>query len=521
MKKNTDDKVKNTRCAIYTRKSTNEGLDKEFTTLDAQRESCENYIRSQKSQGLSILPDQYNDGGFTGANMERPALMKLLDDIKDRKIDCVVVYKVDRLSRSLMDFVRLLGLFDKYEVTFISVTQHFDTNTSMGRLTLNILLSFAQFEREMISERTRDKMSAARKKGRWIGGKIPLGYDLDTETKRLIINETEAKLVREIFDLYLKEKSLRAVTTTLNKRGIKTKSYYSKKGKLIGGYEFQLPVVQFILKNRLYTGKIDFKGEIYQGLHEPIISETIYKQAKELSAHNKVFSTRNHKNGHVDLLQKLTRCKPCNSAMIGTYAIKGNRKYRYYVCVSAQKKGYLTCPTPSVKAQTLEDAVMDSLRKIAKDPDIKAIEEQNRLVTENLEQLTGQEIELKEKVTELNTSIKSFLKNPSGQSDDGEKTLPRLRATLEDNERSLSEIRTGIAQLEERLFNFKDVKEAMIINTPEWDVLFPIEKRRILSVILKSVDYDAVTNMLGLTLNEKGIRLLSKEIQDARSTSKQ
>ena len=195
---------KQIRCAVYTRKSTNQGLDQEFTSLDAQREACISYIASQKNEGWIALPEIYDDGGFTGANMDRPSLQKLLSEIKEGRVDCVVVYKVDRLSRSLLDFSKLLEFFDKNNVVFVSITQAFNTCTSMGKLTLNILLSFAQFEREIISERTRDKMSAARKKGRWIGGKPVLGYDYNRVDKRLVPNPEEAKLVRRIFDLYLK-----------------------------------------------------------------------------------------------------------------------------------------------------------------------------------------------------------------------------------------------------------------------------------------------------------------------------
>jgi site-specific DNA recombinase len=207
-------------CAIYTRKSTTEGLDQDFTSLDAQRESAESYINSQKHEGWVALQGQYDDGGFTGANIDRPALQKLLSDIKAGGINCVVVYKVDRLSRSLMDFAHLLEFFDKYNVTFVSVTQAFNTNTSMGRLTLNILLSFAQFEREIISERTKDKMAAARKKGQWLGGRPPFGYDVEKDGKKLLINQDEANIVREIFKLYLEGNSLLKVALILNEKGL-------------------------------------------------------------------------------------------------------------------------------------------------------------------------------------------------------------------------------------------------------------------------------------------------------------
>src|SRR5205814_9098792 len=216
------------RCAIYTRKSTEEGLDQEFNSLHAQRESAEAYITSQKEAGWKLVPDRYDDGGFSGGNLERPALRRLLADINARRVDCVLVSKVDRLSRSLLDFARLMDRFDRRSVSFVSVTQQFNTTSSLGRLTLNILLSFAQFEREIIGERTRDKMSAARRKGKWVGGTPVLGYDVAPGGGRLVINEKEAVRVREIFELYRSSRSLAAVATELGRRRWKTKSWRSK-----------------------------------------------------------------------------------------------------------------------------------------------------------------------------------------------------------------------------------------------------------------------------------------------------
>ena len=242
---------KRTYCAIYTRKSTSEGLDQDFTSLDAQREAGENYIKSQQQEGWVVLNERYDDGGFTGANIDRPALQELLSDIKEKKIDCVVVYKVDRLSRSLLDFSQLLEFFDKNGVAFVSVTQQFNTNTSMGRLTLNILLSFAQFEREIISERTRDKMGGARRRGQWLGGRGPLGYDVDKEKKKLIISPTDSEIVREIFKLYLEGNSLLKVAKILTDRGIRTKSWTTKKGAVYGDKQFGVTQIQHTLKNVL------------------------------------------------------------------------------------------------------------------------------------------------------------------------------------------------------------------------------------------------------------------------------
>ena len=248
------------RCAIYTRKSTEEGLDREFNSLDAQREAAEDYIRSQQAEGWIALPDSYDDGGFTGANMERPAMCRLLDEIEAGAVDCVVVYKVDRLSRSLLDFSRIIGEFEKHGTTFVSVTQQFNTSTPVGRLTLHILLSFAQFEREIISERTRDKKSAAKRKGKWTGGYVPLGYDLDAHLRRLIVNPKEAERVRAIFELFTKVRSLDAMLSELQQRSWKTKNWVTRKDKRYGGAAFTTASLTRLLTNELYTGSVFGEG---------------------------------------------------------------------------------------------------------------------------------------------------------------------------------------------------------------------------------------------------------------------
>jgi site-specific DNA recombinase len=242
------------RCAIYTRKSTEEGLDQEFNSIDAQREAGEAFIRSQKREGWVALPELYDDGGFTGANMERPALKQLLRRVEAGEIDCVVVYKVDRLSRSLLDFTRMLSLFEKYQVGFVAVTQQFNTSTSLGRLTLNILLSFAQFERELIGERTRDKMSAARKKGKWVGGYPVLGYDVDPAGGRLLVNEEEAVRVRGIFDLFEQHRSLQKTVAEIQLRGWTLKAWRRKRGEFRAGSPLSLNSLRRLLTNILYIG---------------------------------------------------------------------------------------------------------------------------------------------------------------------------------------------------------------------------------------------------------------------------
>ena len=355
-------------CAIYTRKSTTEGLDQDFTSLDAQREAAESYINSQKHEGWVALPGQYNDGGFTGANIDRPALQKLLSDIKAGGINCVIVYKVDRLSRSLMDFAQLLEFLDKHNVTFVSVTQAFNTNTSMGRLTLNILLSFAQFEREIISERTKDKMGAARKKGQWLGGRPPFGYDVENDGKKLLINPEEAKIVREIFKLYLEGNSLLKVALILNEKGYRSKQGASKAGRLYGGKKFGVTQIQAIIKNVLYIGKVNYTGQIYEGQQEPIINEETFKKAQEKLKQNRVERKVLKNTECTGLLTHLLHCNTCNTIMFHTYTMKkGTHKYRYYVCTNAQKRSYQACPNKSLNAQAIEDATIECLKHIFSD----------------------------------------------------------------------------------------------------------------------------------------------------------
>jgi site-specific DNA recombinase len=317
------------RCAIYTRKSTEEGLDQEFNSLDAQSKAAEAYIQSQKHVGWTLISQRYDDGGFSGGNLERPALQQLVADIDAGRVDCIVVYKADRLSRSLLDFARLMDRFDQRSVSFVAVTQQFNTTTSLGRLTLNILLSFAQFEREIISERTRDKMSAARKKGKWVGGTPVLGYDVDPRGGRLVVNEKEAQQVREMFALYRTHRSLAAIVAELGRRDWKTKSRTSRRGLKQVGRPFTKASLTHLLTNIIYTGKIDYRGQIYSGEHPSIVDPQVWEDVnKEFRARErcKPSAVRKQQNA---LLAGLLFCKDCQQPMRATYSVKNGRHFRY------------------------------------------------------------------------------------------------------------------------------------------------------------------------------------------------
>jgi DNA invertase Pin-like site-specific DNA recombinase len=267
------------RCAIYTRTSSDERLHQEFNSLEAQRECGEAYIRSQRQAGWTLLPARYDDGGYTGANLERPALKRLLDDIQAKAIDCVVLYKVDRLSRSLFDFARLMQMFTEQGVSFVSVTQQFNSSTPMGRLTLNVLLSFAAFERDLVSERTRDKKGAARRKGKWLGGTPMLGYEVDAQS-RLQVHEAEAAQVREMFALLVRTGSLEATLAEMAARGWRQKVWRTRKGKVKGGREFERGALVRLLRNVVYRGQVQYEGKLYDGEQAAIVDKEVWNQAQ-------------------------------------------------------------------------------------------------------------------------------------------------------------------------------------------------------------------------------------------------
>jgi DNA invertase Pin-like site-specific DNA recombinase len=345
-----------------------ERTEETFGSIENQHEAILSFIASHKHEGWVPLTERYDDNGFTGSNTNRPSLQKLINDIKEGKVNMVVVYKLDRLSRSLVDFVQLLKFFEEHNVAFASITQPIDTSTSTGKLMLHILSSFAEFERELISERTRDKMGAARKRGQWLGGRPPLGYDIAKDKKELVVNQEDAKLIREIFALYLKGNSLLKVAQIINEKGYRTKLATSKTGKTFGGIKFGITHIRSMITNVLYLGKVCYAGQIYDGQQEAIIDEETFKKAQEVLKDSRI-ERRTTKNADcTGLLSHLLHCKTCGHFMFHTYTLKHKtHKYRYYVCSNAQKRGYNSCPTKSVNAQAIEDAAVDCLKKIFAD----------------------------------------------------------------------------------------------------------------------------------------------------------
>jgi site-specific DNA recombinase len=316
------------RCAVYTRKSSDEGLEQAFNSLDAQREACAAFVLSQRHEGWTVLPTLYDDGGYSGGTLVRPALQRLLADIAEAKVDVVVVYKIDRLTRSLFDFAKIVEAFEAREVSFVSITQQFNTTTSMGRLTLNVLLSFAQFEREVAGERIRDKIAASKKKGMWMGGLPPLGYDV--RDRKLLVNDEEAGIVLHIFRRYVELRSVRDLKVELDAAGIRSKRRTFADGTAYGGHKLSRGVLYLMLQNRIYRGEITHKGNTYPGEHKAIVDKTLWDKVQAVLAENRVSRTTGSDAKYPSLLAGLV-FDDSGERLTPTHSVKKGTRYRYYV----------------------------------------------------------------------------------------------------------------------------------------------------------------------------------------------
>jgi site-specific DNA recombinase len=499
---------KRLQCAIYTRKSTSENLEMAFNTLEAQREAAELYIRSQ---GWLLRPDRYDDGGFTGANMERPALQRLLQDIEDGKVECVVVYKVDRLSRSLLDFARLIEVFDRKGVTFVSTTQQFNTAQSLGRLVLNILLSFAQFEREMISERTRDKMSAARRRGKWTGGQPVLGYRVDHEHCRLEIVPEEAEQVRAIFQLYRCLHSVQQVAKKLRSLNWTTKVFTTEDGRSSGGKPWDPTSVHRLLKNALYTGKVTYQGKSYDGEHPSIIDTKTFEQVQALLA-GKSRGRGPHRGRNPEyLLTGLLSCPGCGKPLTTTSGRggKGSHKdYRYYVCRTRQSQGHEVCTGVRVPAAEIEQAVLGRLREICAEPETRAdvatrmraghslvsaeLTAQRALVQREIDALTAEGRKLVAAIGEMQGTGGPLV---LARLSEIEADIARQQSKLDDVDRRMH----GLAEATEHASTAVGLLESF---DDVWNAMVPEERVDVVHLLVNSVRVDPAAGKLELHLHD-------------------
>ena len=501
--------VAGVRCAIYTRKSTEEGLEQEFNSLDAQRESAEAYIKSQQHEGWTCIPDRYDDGGFTGGNMDRPALRRLMADIEAGRIDCVVVYKVDRLSRSLLDFAQLMAKFDKHQIAFVSVTQQFNTTNSMGRLMLNVLLSFAQFEREIISERTRDKIAATRRKGKWCGGLPPLGYDV-VDTK-LVLNQTEAEQVRAIFDLYIQHEGLIGVVQELDARGWRTKQWTTKKGTTKGGRPYDKNTLYGMLRNVVYLGKLKYKSEVHEGEHDPVISQDVWNRVQSLLQRNGSNGGALIRNRFGAILKGLLYCKSCDCSMSPTHATKQNKRYRYYVCNNATKRGWHNCSGQSLPANEIERFVLDQIRCIGRDPAVigETIRQARMQSTQQIELLTQEQKRLERDLGKYERSTQALVSAERSTKDTAK--LAELQSRIRPIEQRLSEVRDELQALQRQLIDEVDVTTALGQFDNVWQSLKVAEQNRLIRLLIERVDYSGEAGTIVVTFQPNGIRTLLEQ----------
>ncbi len=511
------------RCAIYTRKSTTEGLEQEFNSLDAQRESATAYIASQRSEGWTEVETRYDRDSGLVYYEDAGGGGGLLADIKARRVDCVVVYKVDRLSRSLLDFTKIMETLDASGCSFVSVTQQFNTTSSMGRLTLNILLSFAQFEREIISERTRDKMGAARRKGKYVGGRPMLGYDLDREMKRLVVNQAEAHKVRQIFELYLEHDGLIPTVDAINERGWRTKSWITKGGKPMGGAPFGKNSLHGMLTNCIYIGKVAYRDELYEGQHEAIVTQDLFDSVQSRLRRNRINVGDQKKGRSAAVLAGLIHCTACNSRM--THATSGGsgygKRYRYYVCNRASKRGRKTCPKSSLPAEEIERFVIAQLQSLTIDESLlnETCNRVHRSIDERRNDLRGEHTALLENIRRTETAINTLSRpasDPAGESLRLDSLASLSDQLRRDQKRSL-DIANEIERIENGTPNRMAILKAITDLQTLWDHLTIGERSRLLRTLVERIDHDPTESTISITLSPTGLQSFNATNEESES----
>jgi site-specific DNA recombinase len=475
------------RVAVYTRKSVTDGLEQEFNSLDAQRQAVECYVQSQAGLGWRAIEKRYDDGGFSGATTDRPAFQALLRDIEAGQVDIVAVYKIDRLSRSLRDFAKLIDVFERFGVTFVSVTQQFSTANSIGKLTLNILMSFAEFEREVIGERIRDKVRATRRRGAWTGGRPILGYDV--VAKQLVVNADEAAQVRELFELYLRLGNLREVLAEIRRRGWTNKSFTGKRGQAVAGHAFTKSTLHRLLTNSLYTGQIRAGTDLVPGAHEALIETDLWAAVQQQLADNGTAGGARARNKTNALLRELVYCGRCGSGMVHTFTTRGPRRHRYYVCAKLHGEGAEACPGARLAAGTFEQFVLDQVRTLGTDESVIAgtADAANRLAAERHDQLAAE----------------------------ARRTERRLRSPLSEGDRTqlqerLVAIRAELGSLASGIDD-RTLRTALGSFQPVWEHLFPAEQERILRLLIQRITFHPDDGDVDIELRPCGIQSLAAE----------
>lgn len=495
------------RCAVYTRKSTDENLDSDFNSLDAQRESAEAYIKSQVREGWLALPDKYDDGAYSGATMERPALQRLLADVRTGRLDVIVVYKIDRLSRSLLDFSRLIEELEQYQVSLVSVTQQFDTSTSLGRLSLHMVLSFAQYEREVIAERIRDKMSASRKKGKYVGGIPPFGFDVDRVRKRLIVNHEEAVVVRYIFTRFLQVKGAVDLVSELNRKGHRTKAWVTQKGKERLGKPWHKNHIYRMIRNPVYIGKVRYKDEVYEGEQDSIIDTELWGQVQAAIAappRERANQTRAETPG---LLKGMLRCGHCGTSMAISFTKRHGRMYRYYNCHRATRTSYHNCEVKSIAAGIIEGLVKDLLRKIFRSSDVvqRTLEAVHRIQTAERGEMEAEKHRLENELAGVMTCGQQLMQTlRSGENAFVRGELDRLDRRRGELEADLQAATQRTEFADQTPHATEDLARELETLDNIWDNLFPGEQQQLVRTVIDRATLH--TDRFEITLRAEGVQ---------------
>jgi site-specific DNA recombinase len=473
------------RCAIYTRKSTTLGLEQEFNSLDAQRERCHAYIGTQPGW---VLTETYEDGGFTGANTDRPGFQKLLADIAAKKLDVVLVYKVDRLSRSLLDFAKMMDVFNAAGVAFVSVTQNFSTADAIGRLTLNMMMSFAEFEREMIAERTRDKVHAARRKGKWTGGPVPIGYDL--VDGKLVVNPLEAVVVQEVFSKYLETRSLFAVLDALYARGRETKRYVGKSGAVRQSKAWDKRGVARTLKNPIYVGQMPCGDEVFDGEHQAIIPRETFDEVQALIGAGREYRPQKPTSY---LLKGLMRCGACGAALSPASSNRRGREYRYYRCKTRELRGAKACPTMPISARAIEPVIIQRIRDATANVHLAADVERHLVAKTRadraalLEEQRGVPALLNRQQTEAEKLTATLIAAPKASKKLIQQRLTEVAAQIERTEQRQEDVAHALAELQARKVEGEWLVQALRNFDGLWEVMTADNRHRLVGAVVEKV----------------------------------
>jgi site-specific DNA recombinase len=488
-------------------------LDGNFTSLDNQRESAEAFIRSQQHEGWLALSERYDDGGFSAATTNRPALQHLLKDVGEGKLDAIVVYKLDRLSRSLLDFLNINRQFEERGVTLISVTEPINTKTPMGRAFLSIMLSFAQAERETTAERTRDKVRAARRKGKFVGGGLILGYDRHPDGGRLVVNEPEAERVRHVFRLFLEAGSLVETVSELNRRGWTMKRWTTKEAREYGGKAFSVCNLRGLLQNPAYVAKVHFDGQVIPAEHEAIVDRATWDAVQAaLDAGSGKPQRRSTKNP--SLLAGILRCAPCDSAMTPTYSQARGRRYRYYLCLKAHRQGWASCPSKSVPALQVDQFVIDKVRAIGRDPELVAatVEASRQGLTARRRELETEVRRLQNELDEVHDEIRKGMVGLSRSHQSlSRPSTPDQRDEVQRLEDAMAAAHCELEALRGQRIDADDLRAALATFEPVWDHLTSHERARVVQLLIDRIDYDGGSGSLKITFAPAGVRTLAAE----------